>query len=59
MKNNLSMLDIEKIWNLKAEAHNKIINYLRLKGLDEKELLKYSELQDEFTKYAFELKNCI
>lgn len=59
MKNNSSMIDIEKTWDLKAEAYNKIINYLKLKGLDEKELLKYLKLQDEFTKYAFKLKNYI
>lgn len=59
MKDNWSMNDIEMVWNKKIEAHNDIINYLELKGFEEKELLKFVELLKIYSKSAIKLNNYI
>lgn len=58
MKEN-TRIDVEKMWNLKVEAHNNILNYLEVMGLSEKELLKFLELLNKYSKSAIKLNNYI
>jgi hypothetical protein len=46
----------EKDWDLKAEAHNNIFNYLKSKGLEEDELLYFLELLKEYSRRVIEVK---
>ena len=55
MKDNISMIDVEKMWNIKTEAHNNMLNYLESKGLDENELLKFVELLNKYSNSAIKL----
>lgn len=59
MKDNISMIDVEKIWDLKTEAHSNMLNYLESKGLDESELLKFVELLNEYSRSTINLNQYI
>lgn len=56
MKDNFCIIDVEKLWDLKTEAHNNMLNYLESKGLSEEELLQFIELLNKCTKCTNELK---
>lgn len=57
MKDNRNMDNIETVWNSKTEAHNSIINYLELKGLNEKELLEFTKLLNHFSESIIKFNN--
>ena len=46
----VNVVDLGEKWDLKAEAHNNMINYLESKGLKENELLEFLELLREYSK---------
>ena len=54
---NTDIMNIEKIWDLKTEAHNDMFNYLESKGLDEAELLQFLELLKEYSNKIIKLNS--
>lgn len=59
MEENKNVIDLEKAWNLKTEAHNNIVNYLESKGLNENDLLHASELIKNHSQRAIELNSLL
>lgn len=59
MEYNVSSINLEEIWNLKTEAHNNMLDYLENMGLDEKELLQFIELLNEYSKSVVKLNRYI
>ncbi len=59
MKYNVSMIDLEEIWDLKTEAHNNIFNYLESKGLEQEELLEFMELLNKYSESTIKLNHYI
>ncbi|MCB2291851.1 hypothetical protein LGK97_19285 [Clostridium sp. CS001] len=53
----MRIIDVEKMWDLKTEAHNSMVNYLESKGLDDNELLEFVKLLSEYSKCAIKLSN--
>ncbi|MBU3216578.1 hypothetical protein LL033_18085 [Clostridium estertheticum] len=56
---NADKMNIEEIWNLKTGAHNDIFNYLKLKGLNEEELLKFLELLARYSNSFIRLNSLL
>lgn len=50
---------MERLWDLKAEAHNNIFNYLKSKGLKEEDLLYFLNLLKEYSCRMIELNKLL
>ena len=57
MRNNVSIINVEKTWDLKIHAYNNIFNYLEAKGFDENERLEFVELLNQFSASIIKLNN--
>jgi ADP-dependent phosphofructokinase/glucokinase len=59
MEKNVSIINLEELWNLKTEAHNNMLNYLESIGLDEDELLKFVGLLNNYSNSNIKFNNYI